>query len=386
MVKAAETVKAANEVAATSANWADLSNALFDPIEGLLVKAYPTAEARAQFVQTDAYRQIQHLLTATRQRSGLLAGATPTKSGRFVVRLPKSLHAALEREASAEGVSLNQLAVAKLAVQLESLAGDTLGAVIRAFAEVRDGYSVDRVVADPELDRRFLERSRELGAPGSDFELNHLLFHARKNRKLQHLPRTRRYTPRDSDEFEYASEIALRYIQLREQSLAKHSVSLDRIICDPELAIAFDEAASRLAPGFTPLEYRWAALGLRKARRLAADAQDVALSRFEQIGATRSVRLNRVPESPGLYLFGSEIQAMFVGHTANLRHRIDRHFEYGGKSGLPEWLQEVNQRPLNLGILPMPAVDFGERQKAELGAIRVLKPIFNLGLRILHAA
>lgn len=57
------------------------------------------------------------------QQTGLVEGATPRKSGRFVVRLPKSLHAALEREAAAEGVSLNQLVVVKLSVGLGKLTG-----------------------------------------------------------------------------------------------------------------------------------------------------------------------------------------------------------------------------------------------------------------------
>ena len=40
-------------------------------------------------------------------------------SGRLNVRLPKSLHAALASEAEDEGVSLNQLIVTKLSVQLK---------------------------------------------------------------------------------------------------------------------------------------------------------------------------------------------------------------------------------------------------------------------------
>jgi predicted HicB family RNase H-like nuclease len=51
-------------------------------------------------------------------RTGLVEGATPKKSGKFVVRLPRSLHAALEAEAEREGVSLNQLVVAKLSMQM----------------------------------------------------------------------------------------------------------------------------------------------------------------------------------------------------------------------------------------------------------------------------
>jgi predicted HicB family RNase H-like nuclease len=51
---------------------------------------------------------------------GEVKGAYRMKSGRKQVRLPSSLHAALEREAVDEGVSLNQLVVAKLAVQLKT--------------------------------------------------------------------------------------------------------------------------------------------------------------------------------------------------------------------------------------------------------------------------
>ena len=40
------------------------------------------------------------------------------KSGQLVLRLPKSLHQALANEADAEGVSLKQLLLSKIAVQL----------------------------------------------------------------------------------------------------------------------------------------------------------------------------------------------------------------------------------------------------------------------------
>jgi predicted HicB family RNase H-like nuclease len=76
-------------------------------------------------MQTPEYAQIQRLLADAINKFGLVEGATPKKSGRFVVRLPRSLHAALEREADREGVSLNQLVVAKLAAQLKTLAAGT---------------------------------------------------------------------------------------------------------------------------------------------------------------------------------------------------------------------------------------------------------------------
>jgi hypothetical protein len=123
MKNANRVLKQAQDAARAVESWADLSNALFDPVNGLLIRAYPTRAEREEFLKTPQYRKIRELLAGAIDRFGLVEGATPVKSGRFVVRLPQSLHAALEREAAKEGVSLNQLVVAKLAVQLNTLTG-----------------------------------------------------------------------------------------------------------------------------------------------------------------------------------------------------------------------------------------------------------------------
>ena len=117
----------AEQAAGEAETWADLSNFLFDPREGLIARAYRTREAREAFVKTEDYRKLRQLVADSMDRHGLVAGGTPKKSGRFVVRLPRSLHAALEREATAEGVSLNQLVVAKLSVGLGRMAGLAIG-------------------------------------------------------------------------------------------------------------------------------------------------------------------------------------------------------------------------------------------------------------------
>ena len=64
-----------------------------------------------------AERENQGVVSA----GGWVARSLEQESGCFIVRLPQSLHAALEREAEQEGVSLNQLVVVKLAVQLSNL-------------------------------------------------------------------------------------------------------------------------------------------------------------------------------------------------------------------------------------------------------------------------
>lgn len=372
MKNANRILKQAKDVAGSVETWADFSNALFNPISGLITRAYPTRAEREEFLKTEQYQKIRELLSHAIDTSGLVEGATP-KSGRFVVRLPQSLHAALEREAGREGVSLNQLVVAKLAAQLNNLTGRPIALILQAFLEVRDGYSADRVIADPDMNRGFLRRCRELGLSGTDFELNWKLFNARKDKLLTNIPKTKRYTVSSErrDKFEYASEIAVRYVQQTNQL-----VSLDKIICEPELARAFDEAARRLAPGFSSLEYRWVALGLRKARRLPPATTDVQYPEFNLLGRAAAIRLSEIPKSEGIYLFRSDADVIFIGETQDLRHRIERHFESSASHGLPEWLYG-GPEPIQLGIRPLPGVNQTTRKAMELNAIRTLKPRFN---------
>jgi site-specific DNA-methyltransferase (adenine-specific) len=287
--------------------------------------------------------------------------------------MPQSLHLALEREADREGVSLNQLVVAKLAMQLNRLNGQPKALILQAFLEVRDGYSADRVIADPEMDRRFLNRCRELGLGGTDFDLNWALFNARKDGILANLPKTKKYTVSSEkrDEFEYASEIAARFVQQKHETK-----SLDKIICDPDLAGAFDSAASRLAPGFSSLEYRWVALGLRKAHRLTPEMRDAQYPEFALLGTTQAVDLSRVPTNEGIYVFKSEDEAIFVGETTNLRRRIEKHFAASSSLGLPEWLYSGHD--IQLGIRSLPGISQTARKAMELKVIQALKPKFNI--------
>src|SRR5437879_5795979 len=126
MNAANDLLKEAEQAAREAETWADLSNFLFNPVDGLIAKAYPTREARQAFIRTEEYRRIRQLISDARQRHGLVEGATPKKSDRLVVQIPQSLHVALEREAMEEGVSLDQLVLAKLAVGLGRLANQSL--------------------------------------------------------------------------------------------------------------------------------------------------------------------------------------------------------------------------------------------------------------------
>ena len=372
---------AKSPTAASAETWADLSNALFDPVEGLVAKAYPTRDEREKFIQTEEYKAIRELIDAAEERTGLVEGATPKKSGKFMVRLPRSLHSALDAEAEQEGVSLNQLVVTKLAVQMSRLASSAtpeMALIAQAYLEVREGYSIDRVVADPDMDRRFLRRCREFALTGTDFDLNWKLFNGRKNKFFTDLPKTKNYTASRKDEFEFSSEMAIRYVQEHVRSKESRDISLDKIICDPDLAIEFDKIAGRLAPGFSALDYRWVALGVRKAAgRYSSKAETIKFPAFEFLGETTSVRASKIPNDQGMYFFRCEDQPLFIGETDNLRQRIERHFDSGGKTGIPDWLYDSHAKTISLGIVPTPEVTPTDRKIIEFGAIHAFHPFFN---------
>jgi site-specific DNA-methyltransferase (adenine-specific) len=372
MDKARAILARAQQLAVECKTWADLSNALFDPLEGEAIRAFPSAEERGAFRKTQEYQQIRMLLEKKMKETGLVAGATPLKSGKFIVRVPRSLHAALEAEAQQEGTSLNQLVVAKLALRLDTLKGGRIGVILQAFAETRHGFSADRVIVDPELNPQFLQRCRELGLTGTDFELNWELMNARKNGDLSGLPKTKRYTVHERDYFDYASELAVRHLQRTE------GVSLDHVLCDPKLAAEFDKCAAQLAPGFSPLDYRWAALGLRKAGRLQqASSVERNLPAFHEVGELASLNPERIPDVAGLYAILNKKDYIFIGQTDNLRRRIERHLAVSGHRGLPSWLWDAGGQPLELSIASTPSLSKKTREAMEILLVREHHPVLN---------
>ena len=97
--------------------WVDANNALYGP-GGLFARLFPTAKDRAAFAKTAESLHIDELLDSLPEPA--VGPQRREYSGKFNVRIPKSLHAALACEAEAEAVSLNQLVLAKRALHLQA--------------------------------------------------------------------------------------------------------------------------------------------------------------------------------------------------------------------------------------------------------------------------
>ena len=113
--RAQELLEFAHSLQDSGLTWVEANNALYGP-GSRFVQLFPTKTDRVAFTRTAESRQIDALIDRLPEPD--VRPSREEYSGRFVVRVPKSLHAALAAEAETEGVSLNQLVVAKLAVQL----------------------------------------------------------------------------------------------------------------------------------------------------------------------------------------------------------------------------------------------------------------------------
>jgi site-specific DNA-methyltransferase (adenine-specific) len=210
--------------------------------------------------------------------------------------------------------------------------------LLEAFGTVNDGYSLDRVIADPDLNAALTEQCRRLSLPGEARTWNHALFNLRKRGRLAGIA-TQRRTDLDweyCDAFLFASEIAWREL------VEKGAKSLDEILCDPALAAEFDQVAARFAPGFKSLEYRWAALKLRKMARAARTrAKLLKPGRFQPPMSAFAAACDRAPESAGVYLVSTSDEKIYVGESLNLRNRFARQFGSEQKSAWPKGEVEV---------------------------------------------
>ena len=218
-----------------------------------------------------------------------------------------------------------------------------------------DGYPTDRIVVDPEYNAPFLRECRRLGLTQSDYELNHALQDIRKSGKAALPPATKKPQIRDYDDFAFASEIAFRHLQRQE------GVTLDTVLCDPELRCRFDEIATRLAPGQSPYKLRMGALYLRKTHRLSPGGATGQAYDLVPMGRVEGIDLTQLPEFPGMYVFYEEVRPIFAGETAHVRRRIQLHLDSSDHLFLPKWLGLGYETDLELRMLSVPKISHKDR-------------------------
>lgn len=119
--KARQVLEFAESKAKEVSDWLELHFALYG-VEGKASQLFPTEAERSAFLRTAEWKRINALMnTLPHPKKKEMRELVSSAHGAISVRLPRSVHAALLAEAKAEGVSLNQLCVAKLVAQLRAV-------------------------------------------------------------------------------------------------------------------------------------------------------------------------------------------------------------------------------------------------------------------------
>lgn len=193
--------------------------------------------------------------------------------------------------------------------------------IVEAFFAVRDGYSADRVIADPELNERYLQTCRRFGLPGKECDWNRRLLNLRKAKHFTGLPRSRRsgLSCEEIDRYSYACEIGLQHLKNLGQTL-------DDVLCDPPKAARFDDyVRPMIAEEVSSFKIRWVAFYIRKRAHDYPEAgskleEVVSLPRKKQLVA--SLELTAIPRESGLYWLESSEKKLYVGKALDLRQRF----------------------------------------------------------------
>jgi len=221
---------------------------------------------------------------------------------------------------TSKGRSQGRVANARLIPQLDA---DIEKAIVESYKSSCRGESSDYVLCDPELNHTFVESCKKKGIAGSAYVWNRAMLRLRKSKKLPNAGTPRkRLTFQEMDRFSFASEIAM-------QTLAvDYQLTLDDMLCDPMYAAEFDRVARDFAPGFSPFEYRWAAMAIRKRAR---DSIDIARTKFsdwtpKQLGPSKALTQFLPPTNTGagVYLFKAEEDSiLYVGEAIDVHYRIE---------------------------------------------------------------
>lgn len=213
-------------------------------------------------------------------------------------------------------------------------------ALIEAFSQVCDGHSLDRVLADPVLHDDLQRACDRRSIAGTPAERNRRLFRLRLAGELKaagiETQKRTQFSWQEQAAYRFASEIAWR--RLADEYPGR---TLDELLCDPRTAAQFDLWAERYCPGFRPLEYRWAALTLRRRLRLiraasasqqAAAAAWPALVAGTDLGAGVEVAAlpaagNSIASQPAVFAIGScAAEPHYIGESTDLRRSLARMF------------------------------------------------------------
>ena len=213
----------------------------------------------------------------------------------------------------------------------KSFDDETIQAVVESFVAAGDGFPADYLLCDKDLNKQFLKECRKRGVKGNATVWNRLLLRLRKSSSL---PKSTRRPPivtaDELNSYGYASEVAWRLVSEEFRMPDCLPVSLDDILCCPDMADYFDQIAKLYGPvhfDVSSLQYRRAALAIRKRNQASIKManekfSDWTVEKLARIPWGEFDSVSKQPDSAGVFLIRSGDARIYAGGTSNLRERL----------------------------------------------------------------
>jgi hypothetical protein len=251
--------------------------------------------------------------------------------------------------------------------------------IVQAFAEVHNGYSVDRTLADPLLAARYVERCRQLGIDARHAALCRRLLRLRKEGGFP--VKTTREDKRNLHPFLIPAEVAFAKLTYR------YDASYDDLLADPEVGKAFDEHVATVGRSGDVVAYRLAALHLRKniRSRRKADLEQLARLDFSKVkphwhtpGHLSDVRPDAVPESEGVFSLREPDRYLFLSQSENLRSAVGIFQDANVLTSVGNHFWSPSPDKITVDFVRPQDVRGVSLRLFEFKAIETYRPIFNM--------
>lgn len=242
-------------------------------------------------------------------------------------------------------------------------------AVTRAYLNTREGFSSDRVLADPRINANFIRACRDMGIDDSPLHLNLALIGLRKHNKLK--AKSKPSVVADVWRVAVAGEMAARAMYYR------YKASVDTTLASPELVAEFDRIASSVTPGFAPLQYRWAALNVRK-KGANSKVKSKVISELDWSDPVRFDSVERVPTNAGVYSLSERDTCLFVAGTEDLKESMTEQQTIAHAQFFEPNLWRPSPKRLAWQYVDLPGSHSDFRFGIVRSLVRKWQPIFNI--------
>lgn len=254
--------------------------------------------------------------------------------------------------------------------------------VREAFLASHGGASTDELLCDDALlayfDQAVQQSTRLAGLVVDQGEGRWILLTIRKSGKLGRV--TTKHLRLKHNAYKHIAETAARIAE------DLYRDKIDRILCDPDKRLQFDNVVKSYGISIALKHIRLAAISLRKGKGLSplvgsqllqpTDILLLPVSRILMDG-------NCVPRAPGLYVFGTSTNCLYVGEADNLYRRIVReHCIHSDRKQLAEHLWRHGPDDVQVEVRSYEGVVQAKRtpvrRALEVELIRSRHPAFNI--------